>query len=1406
MKKIFRFIVVFIIIILFFQIGVNLFLITNKNFIVAKFWKEKYKISGMFYIFPNIVYINRMYFVNNQYKISVEKVFLRFNIIQTILKKNFLIDSLRTKNAVLEFNKIESLTVKETFELKDRIKQFLLSLPSQVNLKSVNIVYGNNIVKIDDFSKYTYKDKIGINTIGKWGKIGFDINLVTDVSRCKWRAVGRIFLPIQEVGIKPFELPSIEINMFGTYNFTEFQKFSVFLTSKNKKELISTGEVKLFPLEFNCKIENKILQGKFNGKKMDDKFVLCYNGTVETQKLYSVLPISKKVSADFLLELLKDNYWIKLNMVSDNFVANVNIYNNNGEFKVKLDNSYVEGSIKYDNVKKMFYTFSRNKNKPFDIQLSFAEDGKFILNGKILEYIVTSKLFYDTKQLNFSTVVNKEQIVFKLNFTTDYTTANAEIMYKSTDTSVNSKVFLSQAKDVNFDAMVNNINIYQNRLSFIISGKIGNSFGQSKNLGFVATLKDCYVNNIYIFDEGSITGEIAKDKIEFVLLSKDKSVNFSGEWLFTKNYLVADVVVKKDKFQSGQIKSKINSKLRITKVDNELKIVGNYQLSNIVYNNKNVVDIVEGRLYTLRKEIIFDGLIKNRGRVYKYNLLLPKQNEKNCLLKLSDIVLFPWEKPVVTYTAELTFPLNCIFEDKFLFSGRLYNENSEITILPSIILMDKKTLKLNAEVKNVAVHNNYIIGNLNIEVVDSNQALYVNSTISNLWVNNYWVNKIGIQCVYDKTKNKIEFNPAKLLNKKDFTLSGEIFILQKKVSFVNFKIYNLSEQEITFNGTVGQKNNLLRINITKIPAEMVMNILNIPASDVTGLLYSSCEVLTVDPIKSDYRISLSFLIKNPQIVGVSINRLSGKLVSNGKFVNIDNIELVWDDGAKVSLKGSYNKKNKNINFNIVSSKGDLSMFNNLYNIVKIAKGAFVMDVSIKGNISSPKLYGYITVNRGSLQCDKYIKHLDNINIHIRCNGNEIKVEKCVAYYKNTKLVINGLYFTDTDFGKFNIFTEGGNGIFVSLPELSFPVGKFFKIVKGETSFPSTGELHFNMELKKDKSKTYLVGGVIMNNTHFTYPGIGNKKIFGKQNNFFYDIQLTANNNVWYENETISANITGGINIKYLENMKKSDVNGEVDIFRGKVNFLNVPFSIKFGHVEIVHNDVYLELEAEADIITLDKDKIPVQLVVQKSKVEEIKPKLTSSLYPELKTEDIAALMLGVGKIQKDENKVSVVATGNIDIDYLSLLRTQFVRIIDTAFVTPIARNILQKWGIADNLTVSQVTTGRLSSYETKEQQTGLTDKPFTFMDVIKNTKYGIEKYVSADMIIGYSITLAELQNKLNLKHEIEISYRLKNNIFVKGIYSYYGYGGYESSKYAGDVRIQIEPRFRFKSWAEEEKE
>ena len=55
-------------------------------------------------------------------------------------------------------------------------------------------------------------------------------------------------------------------------------------------------------------------------------------------------------------------------------------------------------------------------------------------------------------------------------------------------------------------------------------------------------------------------------------------------------------------------------------------------------------------------------------------------------------------------------------------------------------------------------------------------------------------------------------------------------------------------------------------------------------------------------------------------------------------------------------------------------------------------------------------------------------------------------------------------------------------------------------------------------------------------------------------------------------------------------------------------------------------------------------------------------------------------------------------------------------------------------------------------------------------DLLRGTKYTFEKYLTDQMLLGYSVTLDEYLNKLDLKHEIEVAYRWKGNVFLRGLY------------------------------------
>ncbi|MCS7228070.1 MAG: translocation/assembly module TamB domain-containing protein, partial [Endomicrobia bacterium] len=730
-------------------------------------------------------------------------------------------------------------------------------------------------------------------------------------------------------------------------------------------------------------------------------------------------------------------------------------------------------------------------------------------------------------------------------------------------------------------------------MSCIISGKIKkDKLFPSQRYILTASVKNCFINNINVFDDAEVSGEIIKDKILFKLNSTDNTLKVKSLWQPVEKYIFTEIILKKENVNIGAITTGVYSKIKIMK-DKKLNIVGSYTLNNVIYDKKSLAEVIEGKFNLQdKKEIIFEGIVSRRKTDYKYQILLPLQPQKKYgLLKLTGITLLPGFKDENVYNAELTFNSDFIFTGEVMLEGKLYNDTSEIIISSATVLLNKKTLTLATRLKNVEFKNQHIMGNIKIEVLTlENQVIHINSVVSDLWINNYPIEKIMIQAVYNIKKNEIDFIPVKLYGKNDTTVSGKLIILPQNLSFVEYKIYNNSGEMLILIGDIGRKGDLLKINVTKIPIETFTSIIGMSKLDVKGVMDANIEVLSYNPIKSDYRLTSNFIVKNVEIVGMKVERITGRISNDEDSIYFENIDFVFNNAQKVRLLGEYYIKNQNLNFSLSSSKCALSIFNNFYNFIKTADGTLTVDVKIKGTKNLPRLYGYLLIQKGKVQFNKYLKYLDNVNLELKFEGNKVKIERCSGYYEQTKLVISGVYDINNS-SEFYIHTEGGNGVFVTLEELSFPVGRFFKIVKGEKTFPSNGNLHFDLNLKKYKSEILATGSIVMNNTYFTYPGISGRGIIKKYNNFFYDITLAANNNVWYENETISANITGKLNFKYLKNMQKSNINGKIEVLRGKVNFLNTPLNIKFGGMEILNRDIYLELEAETDIITTEQEKI-----------------------------------------------------------------------------------------------------------------------------------------------------------------------------------------------------------------------
>lgn len=259
-------------------------------------------------------------------------------------------------------------------------------------------------------------------------------------------------------------------------------------------------------------------------------------------------------------------------------------------------------------------------------------------------------------------------------------------------------------------------------------------------------------------------------------------------------------------------------------------------------------------------------------------------------------------------------------------------------------------------------------------------------------------------------------------------------------------------------------------------------------------------------------------------------------------------------------------------------------------------------------------------------------------------------------------------------------------------------------------------------------------------------------------------------------------------------MKEDVVDGKISSNRGSLNYLGTNFRLRNGVLSIIKDVVYLELLGETKITDMNGNTHNINLIIDREKIENIKPRLVSLNDPKLKTEDIISILFGVKKYE-DKKLYDPAMLKEKDLNTSIYLRQQFIKLIDSNFATPLARNILQKTGLVDEVSVS---------YSPQEQTTQSDISNTTLLSYLKDTKYSFTKYLTDDVLMGYSITLGEKKQRLQLRHELEISYRLKGNIFLRGIYNFGVKDSISTSRYSGETKIGIEPVWRFggEKWEE----
>ena len=111
--------------------------------------------------------------------------------------------------------------------------------------------------------------------------------------------------------------------------------------------------------------------------------------------------------------------------------------------------------------------------------------------------------------------------------------------------------------------------------------------------------------------------------------------------------------------------------------------------------------------------------------------------------------------------------------------------------------------------------------------------------------------------------------------------------------------------------------------------------------------------------------------------------------------------------------------------------------------------------------------------------------------------------------------------------------------------------------------------------------------------------------------------------------------------------------------------------------------------------------------------------------------------------------------------------------------------MLRKTRLIDNFKVSYI--------DTKPQDVSDNSPKTTLANLMQGTKYSLEKNITNQALLGYSITFDEFNKKINLKHSLEMRYKLSDDLYISGNYGLDN----KDETYQADKKIMIQHQIRF---------
>lgn len=858
------------------------------------------------------------------------------------------------------------------------------------------------------------------------------------------------------------------------------------------------------------------------------------------------------------------------------------------------------------------------------------------------------------------------------------------------------------------------------------------------------------------------------------------------------------------------------STVSITSADMRLVNGGSFSLQGKIGRGESPLIHITGKGSKLNMQSIFhllDWPIRWEGQA-DANFVMAEENGK----KKIEVGFDGEQSGLGPFSGSGAISGRIVEEDgEWNLSGiRVHSGDGYVNLLPgSQIFFDRNgagTMRLVLDMRNLKAGVLTFFGGVEVagswagkSGLESQRRPTINMDIfaRSLWINQYVLD--GNVSHLKVKKGAIDFSPIPGSGQQ---LSGSMsYDDYPTIQMENFRLVDKGTEKLFLNGFIGTNKWDYTLNVKDVDAAVLSGLL-----DTTVAISGSMDLQVKGlghPDAPD--INANILWRNGHIDILPLDTAQGNLHYKNSVVSITDLHAVKKKGYQLSGKLRFDTNDsssdgaKDPEIDIVVDKGDLAFLHEMWPEISKARGTFAGRFRMGRKSWGRSISGYLTADKVFVN-SAYTPNLRKGELKIRLDKNRLHIDQAYAQLGEGILKLNG--YVDFANGRpalynLSLRTENEKGININIPQLSIPPGPLlgrFGFLKKRLAGASKGEPLLNLIFKGPADHPLLAGTIELVNTVFTFPPSNKRTANTKKtavtrwlrsfaDSIQWDLSLVAGARTWYENELVDANITG--HLQFSGPTHDLDINGRIITEQGSIVYSGNEFRIKnailevetktpaLNDVDIKKTYVYLKANAEKDVYYTDalsnSNQDTIVMTVDRALLGEIQPRFYSRGNPNLSSERAFQLAMGLpisdsvdtNNLLPDQREKQ--ATNE---DTNKLLRIGLVQLLDASLASPLARAIARNTGLVDYIRVTYQdqtsSAGNVTSSDPAASSTAnITQNQF--LRYAKGTKVKFGRGISDRLFADYSFRVDEYQNKLDLRHEVELAYRLNKSFFLKGI-------------------------------------